>query len=99
MKEITAYQCDYCNKIYGNPKQAKAHERKCYYNPKTKSCATCDNLFLAYEKVMDGGIIVVPVQYCKKRIDISQRLLKTLCDFWTEKEETGDIIISANQSK
>jgi hypothetical protein len=41
MREITAYNCDYCNKIYSIKSQCKAHEKKCYYNPDTKSCASC----------------------------------------------------------
>lgn len=44
METITAYKCSHCpNKIYGNKKQTKAHEKKCYHNPDTKSCATCQN--------------------------------------------------------
>jgi hypothetical protein len=41
MREITAYNCDHCNKIYSIKGQCKAHEKKCYYNPETKSCASC----------------------------------------------------------
>jgi uncharacterized protein YbdZ (MbtH family) len=41
MREITAYNCDHCNKIYSIKSQCKAHEKKCYYNPETKSCASC----------------------------------------------------------
>jgi len=43
MEKITAFQCGYCPKIYNNPKQTGAHEKKCYHNPASKSCATCQN--------------------------------------------------------
>ena len=42
MHEVLAYHCDYCSKVYNTKKQTKQHEKKCYYNPETKSCASCD---------------------------------------------------------
>ena len=48
MREIKAFHCDYCKK-YGKYKgNIIAHERICFHNPDTKSCATC--LFLKQEK-------------------------------------------------
>jgi len=41
MKTITAYQCQYCAKVYARSVTAKSHERKCYFNPATQSCASC----------------------------------------------------------
>lgn len=42
MREVTVYECEYCNKRkYAYKSSAKKHENKCYWNPKTKSCMTC----------------------------------------------------------
>jgi len=41
MNEVIAYQCEHCPKIYTAKKVCKAHEKKCYSNPATKSCTTC----------------------------------------------------------
>lgn len=41
MKEITAYACDFCKKYSKSKSTIKSHERICFHNPVTKSCATC----------------------------------------------------------
>ena len=41
MKEVTRYQCDYCDKIYKHKSSARKHERQCFANPATKACRTC----------------------------------------------------------
>lgn len=41
MKKIEAYKCNFCKKVYENRSSCKSHEYKCYYNPKTQSCAGC----------------------------------------------------------
>lgn len=41
MREIKAYHCDYCKKYSKSESYMKAHEKECFYNPETKSCATC----------------------------------------------------------
>ena len=51
MKEIKAYQCDYCNKYYKHKSSAKRHENKCFKNPSNKACLTCGNFVTDYETV------------------------------------------------
>lgn len=41
MKEKTVYQCDFCDKTYCNASATKRHEKVCFSNPETHSCATC----------------------------------------------------------
>lgn len=41
MKEITAYQCDHCGKVFALKQSAKRHEAKCYHNPENKACRSC----------------------------------------------------------
>ena len=70
METITAYKCSslFCSKIYDNKKQTRAHEKKCYRNPETKSCATCQNLEYDHEK-----------QSCSQGISFGGKKLKTGC--------------------
>lgn len=54
MKEIKAYQCDFCKKYYKHKSSAKRHEKICYYNPNNKACLTCGN-FDNLRTTMFGG--------------------------------------------
>lgn len=45
MEKIEAFGCGFCAKVYREKKVAIAHEKRCYFNPETKSCVTCQNLF------------------------------------------------------
>ena len=51
MKEIKAYECDYCDKYYKHKGSAKRHEDKCFKNPKVKACLSCGNFITDYETV------------------------------------------------
>lgn len=48
MKEIKAFQCDYCDKYYKHKSSAKRHENRCFKNPKVKACLTCGNFITDY---------------------------------------------------
>jgi hypothetical protein len=78
METITAYKCSsfFCSKIYANKKQAKAHEKKCYRNPETKSCATCQNFSYDGEK-----------QTCFQGIPFDGKKLKTGCEKYVVHED------------
>ncbi|KJF45365.1 hypothetical protein [Draconibacterium sediminis] len=42
MKKIEVYECSYCEKrSYKLKASCAAHERKCFFNPVTRSCASC----------------------------------------------------------
>lgn len=43
MKKITAYKCDHCKKHLISKQGMKKHESRCFRNPETKSCITCDH--------------------------------------------------------
>ena len=43
MKKVTAYKCEFCNKLLNSYSGMKSHEDKCFKNPKSKSCITCKN--------------------------------------------------------
>ncbi len=41
MKEVLIYQCDYCSRTSFYKSNLRKHEKECFYNPSTHSCATC----------------------------------------------------------
>ncbi len=51
MKEIKAFQCDFCKKYYKHKSSAKRHEDICYRNPDNRACLTCGNFEQYYETV------------------------------------------------
>lgn len=45
MKEVKAFKCDFCSKLYQKERFASAHELKCTSNPANKTvCFGCDHL-------------------------------------------------------
>ena len=89
MKTINAYQCNYCKKIYENSSSCKSHENRCYYNPKTRSCASCAFFTLQYKKHNLGHNI--QFQSCLKNIDVTNQKLKTGCEKYSIKKYRDDI--------
>lgn len=95
-KEITAHQCDYCTKIYIHKSSAKRHEKVCFYNCKTKSCATCAN-FTQWSDRADDGVgnqIEMGGDYCEavdreffNRKDEEPLRLKSNCALWEARDE------------
>ena len=87
MKEITAYQCDYCTNYYNYKSNAKRHENRCFHNPSTQSCATCyfyeDRLinedFDGDEPICNAGIVFGYTE--RERVQ-----LRTNCDKWKLRE-------------
>ncbi len=67
MKKVEAFGCGHCTKIYAIKKVAIAHEKRCYFNPETKSCVTCGNLVGSYD------------HHCLAGHEIENNHLKTRC--------------------
>lgn len=84
MKEINAFQCNYCTKIYESKDSCRSHEYRCYFNPKTKSCASCVCLKFEYYKYKLGHSM--GVRTCLKNMKISEKLL-TGCEKYCSKAE------------
>jgi hypothetical protein len=48
--EIIQHQCDFCGRKYSNKNYAQKHEsNKCFWNPSTESCVTCEHLIAFQE--------------------------------------------------
>ena len=43
MEKIKAYKCSHCSKILESYSGMWKHEKKCFYNPDTKSCIVCNS--------------------------------------------------------
>lgn len=79
MEKITAYQCSFCPKMYKNAKQTKAHETKCYRNPNTRSCASCQNYYGLQYLVNKGE------PFCSLDTELSK--LQTGCEKYVTHED------------
>ena len=41
MKQVMINQCDFCKKVSFHKSNLRKHEKICFYDPATRSCATC----------------------------------------------------------
>lgn len=69
-KQITRYQCDFCNRHYSKKYDAAKHGKGCLRNPINKSCSTCANAIYNVDAICDvtGEKIFVKcrtVKHCK----------------------------------
>ena len=87
VRKITAYQCGYCDKYYKHDSSAKRHEKQCFHNPSTQSCATCcfyvdrsiNEDFDGDAPICDLGIVFDYTEWGRIR-------LRTNCDKWKLRE-------------
>lgn len=74
MYKIEAYHCDYCKKYSKSKGVITSHEKKCFYRPETKSCATCRNYHIKEHRYsqpnVDGVIVgyITEIPVCVKGI-------------------------------
>ncbi|MFA6667796.1 MAG: hypothetical protein WCS51_05550 [Bacilli bacterium] len=70
MKELTAYRCDFCKKLYIRKSSCKKHENLCFLNPENKpACFGCKYLTkkLFYDDPNDENSRSIHTLYCKKK--------------------------------
>ena len=87
MDTIISIKCSFCNKLLLNKQSCRTHEYRCYFNPKTKSCAACAFFIFKETKIKNGSII--SYQACMVNIDITKKLL-TGCIFHLPKKYLED---------
>ncbi|MDX9930125.1 MAG: hypothetical protein RBS37_09780 [Bacteroidales bacterium] len=85
MNKISAFKCDYCGKVYTTSKSCKAHEKNCYYNPDTRSCASCEHLGLEKKYLNPGEYS--RIQVCKAGIRVNESGLQSDCSLYCERKE------------
>ena len=83
MKQVKAYQCDFCH-FYKKTKQSVInHENYCYHNPKNKACATCDHNIIDFEIHQESNEIEPFYNWCKlEDIPLHKKNLKMHCSVW-----------------
>lgn len=95
MKETVAYKCDHCGKISEQKSYIKQHEKKCYHNPETKSCASCKYLMYgSKENPQKPGYYDEEFQSCRLGLDVKFRHLKTKCGSHEVRQEYDDVMDS-----
>lgn len=72
MRKVSAWHCSYCQYYRVSKKSVEAHEKICFYNPETKSCASCYNL------ISDE---------CLAGVEFDGSKLKTQCNKYLNREQ------------
>lgn len=85
MYEVKAFHCSFCKKYSTSKSRIKSHEKECFKNPETKSCATCDYFKAHYTPTPFGGEL--SEIKCDIGIEFGEsdsRTIKfeTQCNFW-----------------
>lgn len=93
MIEIKAYNCDYCKKYSKSKGAMTKHERVCYHNPATRSCATCKNMYQEGHMVDEILQISRDLPCCTKGIELTDYFhvtLKNHCPLWEQEKEEDE---------
>ena len=74
---VIMFECSHCQRRkYSHESSAKQHEKRCYWNPAKKACASCGNQDNETRKCTVGGW------------DLSDKSqLRRDCPLWTMKNE------------
>lgn len=78
MKQVNIWKCDFCKKTSFQKGLIKKHEKICFYNPETQSCATC--LWLSTNHVSDPSGCCVGESF--EPVKGSKPTLRTKCNKW-----------------
>ena len=99
MEQVNVWKCSFCKKTSFHKGTVNKHKRKCFYNPATRSCATC----LWFSPLLLGS--GYPPN-CFKNVfpadsnnTYSKVKLKTQCDQWIDVAVIEDIDILDEQNK
>lgn len=95
MYEVKAYHCSYCSRYKLTKSVIVEHEKRCFRNPATQSCATC--LFYDREDKQDGLLLFSNV-ICHKGVKFYDKEpqsafehikpnLKSGCPMWIERPD------------
>lgn len=89
MKKIAevgfCFQCDFCTDKFDDEFICSEHESKCFFNPKMRSCNTCDNGDAITSKGWNG--IIWTWYICKKGLLTEVPKFKMDCEGWVSKEK------------
>jgi len=86
MKNVNSFKCSYCDKLYESKDSCRSHENRCYFNPKTRSCASC--AFLRYDSYEYKPNYSYAVRTCMKGHDVTRKQ-KNHCEDYFFKNAIG----------
>ena len=89
MKEVRTYKCKFCKKIYENKSTCSSHEQRCYFNPKTQSCAACA-YYVGIESMERNGTHI-KFKACSQNHSIEKELKTNCLDFAPKNSMTNAI--------
>ena len=95
MEKVNVWKCDFCKRTSFNKGSIRKHEKKCFYNPETKSCATC----LWFSPLHGIGPLKCFKEGLKETNEGSKQKLETQCDKWIDLETIDEIDIWDEQCK
>lgn len=82
MEQVNIWKCSFCKKTSFHKGSINKHEKICFYNPATRSCATC----LWFSPLILG--LGYPVRcylgLIKEALEDSRMELKTQCERWMD---------------
>lgn len=84
MKEVIINECDFCNKVSFNKGTIRKHEKMCFFNPVTRSCATC--LWFSPLIVQSGYPVYCYLGKINEVPQDSRLKLNTQCKKWMNHE-------------
>lgn len=73
------YKCDYCYKSDEDSSVIEEHENKCSFNPKVKSCWSCEN-YVDEGMPISGSMYICQKGKTDNEVNTIQR--KGGCDLW-----------------
>lgn len=85
MKEIKAYNCDFCKKYSKSKGFMARHEKECFYNPIAKACATCSKLYQQRIVTDEERRISMELPACEAGIPLTHEtkaVLRDNCSEW-----------------
>lgn len=89
MKKVDSFKCSYCGKLFDAKDSCRSHEYKCYFNPTTKSCASC--AFLKFDDYQYKPNFSISVRTCMHNKDVTRKM-KTSCENHYPKAELNSSV-------
>ena len=80
MKEVIINKCDFCKKVSFYKSSIRQHEKKCFHNPVTRSCATC----LWFSRLYAFYPVQCYVGEIKEVPEDANMKLNTQCEKWMD---------------
>lgn len=99
MEKVNVWKCSFCKKTSFHKGSINKHEKICFYNPATRSCATC----LWFSPLILGS--ACPVQCFKNEFSADSQdtspnaKLKTQCEKWVDVAVAEDIDILEERNR